>query len=179
MVNILEVNHEVVLHQVSYSDAPALFRLIDNNRTSLRAWLPFVDFTKVVEDTEAFIGSFFVPGSRNLVFTIRYRGEVAGLIGYKDIDRNNKKLEIGYWIAPVFEGNGIVTQSLEALIGAAFSYLEMNRIQIKCAVGNQRSINIPKRLAFRFEGIERAGEWLNDRFVDLEVYSMLRSDWIK
>jgi ribosomal-protein-serine acetyltransferase len=68
---------------------------------------------------------------------------------------------------------------LDELIGAAFSYLEMNRIQIKCAVGNQRSINIPKRLAFRFEGIERAGEWLNDRFVDLEVYSMLRSDWIK
>ncbi len=68
MVNILEVNHEVVLHQVSYSDAPALFRLIDNNRTSLRAWLPFVDFTKVVEDTEAFIGSLFVPGGRAIWF---------------------------------------------------------------------------------------------------------------
>ena len=46
------------------------------------------------------------------------------------------------------------------------------RIQIKCAVENRSSSNIPKRLGFKFEGIERDGEPLiGNVFTDLEVYS--------
>lgn len=178
MLDTVIVNQDIFLNKVTYADAQALFLLIDNNRKRLRTWLPFVDFTKNLVHTETFIGSLFNPCSREMVFIIRYQGETSGLIGYKDIDRNNKKLEIGYWIAPQFEGKGIVTNSLKSLIDAAFRKMEMNRIQIRCAVGNTRSSNVPRRLNFRLEGIERAGELLNGNFVDLEIYSLLSSDWI-
>ncbi len=60
----------------------------------------------------------------------------------------------------------------------AFKTLNINRIQIKCAVGNTPSSNIPKRLNFKFEGIERDGELLSENhFVDLEIYSKLKSDY--
>jgi ribosomal-protein-serine acetyltransferase len=175
-MNTLHVSPDIVLHQISFADAVPVFKLIDHNREQLRTWLPFVDSTKSTEHTEAFIGSLTNPHSRELVFTIRYKKDVAGLIGFKDIDRNNKKLEIGYWIAPRFEGRGIMIQSVKTLIATAFEKMQMNRIQIKCAVGNQRSSKIPKRLHFSLEGIERQGENLNGRFVDLEVYSLLKSD---
>jgi ribosomal-protein-serine acetyltransferase len=55
--------------------------------------------------------------------------------------------------------------------------MDMNRIQIKCGVGNSRSSNVPKRLGFHFEGIEQDGEKHKNRFIDLEVYSMLKRDW--
>lgn len=177
MINTLKVNQEITLSRLSYSDTTPIFSLIDKNRESLRIWLPFVDFTLKPSDTEAFIGSLFTPQCREMVFLIRYKDEVAGLIGYKDIDRHNRKLEIGYWLAPPFVGNGIVSQSLKVLIDAAFNQLEMNRVQIRCAVGNLRSSNIPKRLNFAFEGIERQGENLNNRFVDLEIYGLLQSEW--
>lgn len=179
MINSLTVNSNITLQRVSYSDAKVLFSLIDQNRDRLRKWLPFVDSTLSWEQTEAFIGSLFVPHSREMVFTIRYMDEMAGLIGYKDIDRNNKKLEIGYWLAPAFEGKGIISKSIETMIDAAFEKMEMNRVQIRCGVGNTRSSNVPKRLNFRFEGIERNGEWLNGRFVDLEIYSLLKIDRVK
>jgi len=39
------------------------------------------------------------------------------------------------------------------------------------------SKNIPKKLGFKFEGIERQGELLTgDFYTDLEVYSKLRLD---
>ena len=64
------------------------------------------------------------------------------------------------------------------LIDYAFDELELNRIAIKCAVGNQPSKNIPMRLGFVFEGIERDGELFPDgHFVDLEVYSLLKKEW--
>jgi ribosomal-protein-serine acetyltransferase len=36
---------------------------------------------------------------------------------------------------------------------------------------------IPKRIGFKFEGIERCGEKHDNRFIDLEVYSLLRKEW--
>ncbi len=172
----LKVNQEIDLRRISYSDSKAIFGLIDRNRDSLRTWLPFVDMTQSPGHTEAFIGSLFTPHSREIVFIISYQGQTAGLIGYKDIDQHNKKLEIGYWIAPEFEGKGIVTKSLEVLIDTAFGKMEINRIQIKCAVGNSKSSNIPRRLNFRFEGVERAGELLNGHFVDLEIFGLLKEE---
>ncbi|MBE0638136.1 MAG: GNAT family N-acetyltransferase [Bacteroidales bacterium] len=179
MINSLTVSHSIVLYRISYSDAEPLFLLIDQNRERLRNWLPFVDMTTNASQTEAFIGSLFTPHCREMVFTIRYHNETAGLIGFKDIDRINKKLEIGYWIAPQFEGKGIITKSVAAMIDAAFEKMEMNRVQICCGVGNIKSSNVPKRLNFRFEGIQRNGEWLNGQFIDLEVYSMLKNEWKK
>ncbi len=52
----------------------------------------------------------------------------------------------------------------------------MERAVIRCAVGNSRSSAVPKRLGFTLEGIERHSQRLHDGFVDLEIYSRLRSD---
>ncbi len=126
-----------------------------------------------------FIDEVQKPSSREMAFTITYLGKIAGLIGFKDIDRANRKFEIGYWITCENEGNGIVTRCCKSCIDLAFNKMKMNRVQIKCGIGNLRSVNIPKRLNFQYEGIERAGEMNNNKFIDLEVYSMLKKDWKK
>ena len=111
--------------------------------------------------------------------TITADGRFAGLVGFKDTDRANRKTEIGYWLGEEYQGRGIMTRCVEALCGLAFSELDMNRIQIQCAVGNTKSSNIPRRLGFTLEGIARAGELQADgRFSDIEVYSLLREEYI-
>jgi hypothetical protein len=55
--------------------------------------------------------------------------------------------------------------------------LNLNRIEIRIAPENQASRAVCTRIQFRHEGILREAEWLGDRFVDLEVYSLLKSDW--
>lgn len=73
---------------------------------------------------------------------------------------------------------GVITKSVNKLCEFAFRELEINRIQIKCAVGNIPSKNIPKRLGFVFEGIEREGELLSGGiYTDIEVYSKLKSEF--
>jgi len=50
-------------------------------------------------------------------------------------------------------------------------------VQIKCAVGNLPSKNVPKRLGFKLEGIERQGELLSGNiFTDLEIFSKLKNE---
>ena len=66
---------------------------------------------------------------------------------------------------------------MEKLCDFAFNEQGFNRIEIKCAVKNKSSSNIPKKLGFKFEGIERDGELLSENiYTDLEVYSKLKSD---
>jgi len=178
MIDIVKVDKELYLQKISFNDADEVFGLIDANRDFLGKWLPFVKMTTSVKNTLAFIEDIQKSYSRELVFTITYQGKITGLIGFKDIDRGNRKFEIGYWITSQNEGNGIVTRCCKTCIDLAFDKMKMNRVQIKCGVGNVRSINIPKRLGFKFEGIERAGELHSHKYIDLEVYSMLKKDWV-
>lgn len=180
-MNSLTVNKRIRLEPIKYIHAFQIFEAIDQNRDFLSNWLPFVEQTRTQEDTEEFIRSILAEPSdiRENVFVIWYQDQFAGLIGFKDTDRLNLKTEIGYWLIEKMTGKGIMRSAVETLIEFVFIIMKMNRIQIKCGVGNHKSAAIPKRLGFQFEGIERAGEKHKDRFIDLEVYSLLREEWKK
>lgn len=174
----LHVSPYLTLSEAQVGDAPALYQLIDSGRLYLREWLPFIDNSFSASDTTLFLRSVTAIGNmQEQVYTIRYEGDVAGIIGYKAIDRVNSKLEIGYWLGEQFQGKGIMTKSCYALLKQAFEQMHMNRIQIKVGVGNKKSNRIPQRLGFKMEGVERDGEWLRGRFIDLEVYSLLKREW--
>lgn len=176
---ILNVDKNIVLKQLELTDTPDIFNTIDTQREHLGPWLPFVETTKQLSDTHAFVESVVNSPKDRLeyTFTIRVNGRMAGLIGFKATDRANKKTEIGYWLSRDFLGRGIMTRSVSTLCDFAFRELDINRIQIKCALANTPSRNIPQRLGFHLEGIERAGELLTGGvFTDLAVYSRLRGD---
>ncbi|MFO7939524.1 MAG: GNAT family protein [Bacteroidales bacterium] len=169
----------IELRSLQETDAPDIFQVIDKERTYLGQWLPFVAKTKKVADTKAFVKAALTAAPKNdeEIFTLRKRNQFIGLVGFKNTDRDNRKTEIGYWLSESFQKQGIVTKAVDELCHYAFTQLNINRIQIKCATGNQASKKIPQRLNFFFEGIERDGELLSDgNFIDLEVYSKLRKD---
>ncbi len=175
----LIVNNQIRLERIKFSHAFQVFQAIDANREFLMPWLPFVQQTSSQDDTEAFIRSIISESGdrKDEVFVIWYERRLVGLIGLKDTDYLNLKTEIGYWLVESMTGKGIMTRSVKALIEFVFNSMMMNRIQIKCGVGNYKSSAIPKRLGFVFEGVERDGEKHQNRFIDLEVYSLLKKEY--
>jgi ribosomal-protein-serine acetyltransferase len=175
----IEVDKEIKLTQLEQSDAKDIFETIDSQREYLGRWLPFVALTREISDSKQFVDSVVnaPEGRAEYVFAIKKNNQFVGLIGFKDTDRLNRKTEIGYWLSEKFQKHGIVTKSVEKLCEFAFEEMGINRIQIKCAVGNKLSSNIPKRLGFKLEGVERQGELLTGGvYTDLEVYSKLKSE---
>ncbi len=175
----LIVDNKIKLRQLIQEDAADIFAAINSQREYLGKWLPFVEQTKSVFDTQSFVDSIIdLPKDKmEYTFTIRIDGSLAGLIGFKSTDRANRKTEIGYWLSESFQGRGIITKSVKRLCEFAFQELNMNRIQIKCAVGNSASIAVPERLGFMREGIERDGELLTGAlFTDLYIFSLLFSE---
>lgn len=179
LVKTIIVTENIRLKQLELSDAIDMFTTIDRQRDYLGKWLPFVAFTRNVSDSENYIRSVLAASTEKRDFVIRYKGDFAGLIGFKNTDKLNRKAEIGYWLSEPCQKKGIITSSVTAVMRFAFEEMNINRVQIRCAVGNFPSKSIPQRLGFRFEGIERDGELLTEnRFTDIEVYSLLKNEFL-
>ncbi|WP_264565054.1 GNAT family N-acetyltransferase [Flavobacterium sp. N3904] len=172
------INHALKLELITENHAQPIFDMVDANRTHLRPWLPFVDRMQTVEFAENFVKGCMHRNSdgNEYAFVIVENSTVIGRIGVYKIDGQNKIGEIGYWIIEGFQGKGIVTKSCQALIDFCFSELELNRIEIKCGTENFKSKAIPEKLNFTKEGVIRQGELLYDRFIDLNLYSLLKSE---
>jgi ribosomal-protein-serine acetyltransferase len=157
-------------------DAAAIFVLIDKNRNYLKEWLPWVDSTKSVKDTEGYIQSC-LNASPIIDFGIWYDNQWVGSVGFHQIDQTNKKADLGYWLAESFTGKGIVSKSVKALIKYGFTELSLNRITITAAPENTKSRGIPERLGFVREGTLRQSELVNGKYLDGVIYSLLKSEW--
>ncbi|MCG8183973.1 GNAT family N-acetyltransferase [Tenacibaculum piscium] len=176
----IKIDSNIELRLLKLSDSADIFNTINNQREYLGKWLPFVSFTQEIKDTEKFVNSIINVPQEKLehTFTIRKQNQFIGLIGLKNTNKTTKTTEIGYWLSEKFQKQGIMSKSVEKLCNFAFEEQGFYKIEIKCAVKNRASSNIPKKLGFELERIEHNGELLSGNiYTDLEVYSKLKSDF--
>lgn len=176
---VYAVDEEITLRLLDVKDAHELFRLTDRSREYLREWLPWVDETRTVLDSEDFIRYAWQSYEERLglILGVYYQGKLCGMMGYNQFDWANRAGVIGYWQGKDFQGLGIITRATSALIDYGFQNLGLHRIEIRAAIENIKSRKIPERLGFTIEGQIRQGEWLYDHFVDLVVYGLLANEW--
>ena len=175
----LTVGNDIKLCLCEERHAAELFALVDANRIYLRQWLPWLDANASADDTRRFIKGALeqFAGNNGFQTAIVFKGQIVGMIGYHNIDWPNRSAGVGYWLAADFQGQGIISRACRFLTNYAFTALGLNRVEIRCAVGNHQSRAIPERLGFTTEGTIRQAEWLYDHFVDHIVYGMLKDEW--
>jgi len=172
----IRVDESIALRTLEAADAPALFALVDRERAHLRQWLPWLDVNTRVEDSLAFIRDQNARAAieENVPFSLLHDGELAGVVAYHTIDREQRWCSVGYWIAARLQGRGIVTRAVRALARHAFDVLGMERVELQAATGNGRSRAVAERLGFRAQRTIDQAEWLYDHHVDHVVYVLER-----
>lgn len=158
----------------------ALFQLTDMNREHLKSWMPWVDSTITAQDTEDFIRSTMNNYMNNAGFTagIFFHGQLCGVIGFHLPDWRVRHVSMGYWLGKDYQGKGIMTKACQCLIDYAFDNWQMNRIEIRVDVKNTRSRALAKRIGFTQEGILRQIDYIDEKYVDHAVYSILALEWL-
>jgi ribosomal-protein-serine acetyltransferase len=176
----IQVEDGMYLKSLELRDSEDLLPLIESNRAYLREWLPWLDMTRTIDEMIAFVDSAIRQQASGLGFQagIWFQGSIVGIIGYHHLEWANRSTCIGYWLAESFQRRGIMTKACRALVEYAFEDWHLNRIEIRCAVGNMKSRAIPERLGFKSEGHLRQAEWLYDHYVDHIVYGMLAEEWL-
>ena len=102
---------------------------------------------------------------------------LCGSIRLKDIDTADRNARIGYYLGQQFQGRGIASAAVRAVLAHAFGAQQLHRIELQCAASNHASMALAGRLGFAHEGVLRQAECLNGVFVDLHVYGLLQADF--
>ena len=175
----IPIDAHLFLEPIALRHSKPLYTLADSNRSYLRVWLPWVDHMHSEEFMQQNIERILhrCATGHEYVFVLVYRGELTGRIGIHKIDKQNRIGEIGYWIAEEAQGKGIVTRACRALVQFGFETVQLNRMEIKCGTGNRASQAIDERLGFKQEGVLQEAEYLNGRYLDLNLNALLKGDW--
>ncbi|MGN8842484.1 GNAT family N-acetyltransferase [Niallia sp. HCP3S3_B10] len=176
---IHKIDEEVSLKLIELRDSESIFDLTNKSRSYLREWLPWLDITTKLEDTVEFVKLSLKGFSENksLSTVIIYKGSIVGVAGFNSLNWSNRTAQIGYWLGEEYQGNGIMVRVAKSLTDYAFSYLNVNKVEIRAAIENKKSRSIPENLGFINEGCIRQAEWLYDHYVDHVVYGMIFDEW--
>lgn len=108
---------------------------------------------------------------------IFYQGQAAGWVRLHSIDTVHRLGEVGYWVGATFQGKGIVTRAVRALLDYAFTTLRLNRVTLYCASDNPRSCAVAERLGFVHESVQAEALIMIQGTLDLHLYRLLAADW--
>jgi len=171
----LSVDENISLSLLEDRQANALFELVDANREHLREFLGWLDLNNSSEDSLDFIKSEVDKRIRSeaLTLTIHVNHELKGLLALNTIDHLNHNASIGYWISKDAQGQGIMTKSVKKLIELSFEKLRLHRLEVRCAVHNNKSQKISERLGFQKEGVLKEAISHYGHYFDAYIYALL------
>jgi RimJ/RimL family protein N-acetyltransferase len=112
----------------------------------------------------------------HLVIADAESDEFLGAIGVHDIDRDEGRCNIGYYLARDARGRGVMTRAVRMLSRWAFENLPVERIEIPVIVENSPSRRVAERAGYVFEGILRSHTVIKGRRRDIAMHSLLRGE---
>lgn len=172
------LSKRLVLRPFTIDDAAAVQELAGDYEvadTTLRIPHPYED--GMAEQWISQHRDSFREGT-NLVLAVEL-AEPRLLIGAIEltIDGGIKKAELGYWIGRPYWNNGYATEAGRRIVEYGFKELGLNRIAARHMVRNPASGRVMRKIGMSHEGMLRQDTIKWGRFEDLEIYSILHSEW--
>ena len=165
----------LTLRPVSRRDADDLFEYAQDDQVSRHVlWTAYrsrseaVDYIRTVR--RQYRSGF--PG----VFAIEYREnrKMIGTIGFMWINREYRSAEVGYSLNRSYWNRGIMTEALDEVLRYGFEQLRLNRIEAIHELDNPASGAVMRKCGMRYEGTLREKLFNKGRFVDVDLYAILR-----
>lgn len=98
-------------------------------------------------------------------------GKFLGAGGLNDLNKENKKAEIGFWLLPESWGKGYMTEAMPLIFNHAFNDMGLHRIEGFVESKNTNCKKALAKLKFNLEGTMKDCEVKNGKFISLDIYS--------
>jgi [ribosomal protein S5]-alanine N-acetyltransferase len=97
-----------------------------------------------------------------------------GMVNYHHREVRNRRLEIGYIIAPDQQGNGFGREAVQALVRYCAEELTVHRIEAFIHPENVASIRLAERTGFRCEGGPLTDYWCRgEQYLSVMIYALI------
>lgn len=175
MSEVITINDTLELRAVEEQHVTPLHQLVLKNKSWLQQSLNWPQFVASEEDTRKNVQGNMMLHQRGYakMFLIFMNDELIGVLSFNAIEPANKAGYIGYWLDEAHQGQGILSQALQAFMRYYVERGEIRRFVIKCRVDNQSSNRVAQRNGFTLEGCLREAEMLNGRYDDVNLYARI------
>ncbi|GBQ15376.1 N-acetyltransferase [Komagataeibacter rhaeticus] len=171
------------LEPLALADAPAI-QVLFPQWEIVRFLAPRVPWPYGPDDAEKFIRDVALPAMARGVawhWSIRPRSGPDALMGVISLmddpsaaaPRENR----GFWLAPQWQRQGLMTEAVEAVNDYWFLTLGRPVIRTEKAVDNAGSVAISRRMGMRLTGTHRR-DFLCGRDIPAQKWEMTRAEWL-
>jgi len=171
----------VRLEPVRREHADLFWDAAKNDLEDVFRWIPYAMKTR--EDFAKLVDKAFAEQERgeSVVFATveRLSGRAIGSTRFMNIDRINKRVEIGStWIAPAWQRTAVNTEAKYLMLRHAFEVWRCIRVELKTDALNQKSRNAILRIGAKEEGtLRRHLVTSTGRVRDTVYFSILDNEW--
>ncbi len=115
----------------------------------------------------------------NWAITVKGNPKLIGIIGHYRIQPENHRCEIGYMILPQYNGQGIVTEAIKAVLEYGFEDMNMHSIEAVIDPDNIASERVLQKNGFVKEAHILENEYYDGKFWNTVIYSILKRNFKK
>jgi len=169
----------LVLRQINPDDAPKVFAYrADPDVAKYQRWNP-----KSIEDVRAFLEelALVVPNSPGtwlqLAIVHRDDDQLIGDCGIRFPKDDLHQVELGITIAPSYQGKGMASEVMLAILEYVFITLKKHRAFASIDPRNHDAIALVGHIGMRQEAHFRESLLIDGKWVDDVVYAILESEW--
>ena len=163
------------LRRILMEDAQALFEMRSDERV-----MQFLDRprAKTIADAENLIRLIDHDIDSNIGITwgvsLHGTSRLIGTMGFWNITKAHFRAEIGYLLHPDFQGKGLMMEAAKKTIDFGFREMGLHSIEANINPLNERSRNLLIKNGFIKEAYFRENYFYNGKFLDSEIYSLIR-----
>ncbi|MEJ1390379.1 MAG: GNAT family protein [Candidatus Sedimenticola sp. (ex Thyasira tokunagai)] len=170
------IGNNIKIRAIKEKDLSDLFSMLGDFE-SKGEFLP-IEIQSEVKFRKEYEVSGFVTEKASRYVLVSNSDEIIGLIWAFISVPYFDALEIGYQIFDEKNRNkGYATEAVNAFVNHLFESKQLNRIEIRIAVGNSASEKIAQKNGFTHEGISRQAAYSKGTHHDMHIFSKLRSEW--
>ena len=173
-------NDIIRLREATLEDAEDLLKITNDEEVMKYYGMePYKNIEEAEEEINWFISLFKEDKGARWVIADKNTNKYVGDVGIYDYSRQHNKAEIGFKLKKEYWKKGIMTQCIEEVLNYSFFDKNCNRVQ---AIVDPRNIGCKKILeksGFKFEGLLREYEFEYGEYVDLQMYSILKREYLE
>jgi len=170
---------QVILRELRFSDAPALFAAMSSAEVSCFISPP----PATIEGFEKFIAWSLRQRAAGeyICFAVVARGSdhAIGLFQIRSLEAGFGTSEWGFAIASEYWGTGMFTDGAELALRFAFEVLGAHRLEARAALRNGRGTGALLKMGATQEGVLRRSFLRNGEYLDQGLWSILAEDWLE
>jgi len=168
----------LIVRPVTAADLPALLAV--NGDDEVTRFLPYASWRSLA-DAQLWFERMSILGARGescqYVIVERTSGLAIGTCLLFRYEEGSGRAEVGYVLGRQYWRQGLMSEALAALVGSAFTNLELRRLEAEVDPLNLGSRRLLEKTGFMPEGLLRK-RWVDKGAAhDTIIYGLLRDEW--